>query len=481
MGTPRGQGTPRGLLSDSGYHDYTEESPKGARRYHGVDVGAHRVVDEAGGVSPNFNLILNYEDGLGDETDYLIYEDEYTPLCCPCAGCRICRTCRTGKRCKRAVSTFCCLSICKPATRILLSICGIMLLTSVSLAMTFRIYYTQPEVDVEFSLGDQSIVGGPFWATFCREMHLDANHTFNAFHLKSYPGCLENTMTMNFLVAYHNRPLKGRDKLYAYYNFLAGSSISITIGIDQQAVEFYIIQGEDNYKIWEQHGTCSDCFLEYSTLTYAWGSWSWTYKMEINTTDSYYYVISNPLSDQPGNIILADIVIDMNRTVYSLKNSVVNDCDNVTSCVMKLKPFSHERVMVEYLHRDRHQRQTYVTVSCKPRLYIYGVIFIIIPCLLSLSVAGLIVACFKKKLSRNNQFKDGDVDSTPTSPSPGSEFSQASSPTMGFRHSPRSPRSPRSPSRSPRSPRVNNRFMQSMQGTLELKSCDLPHELINHI
>ncbi len=252
------------------------------------------------------------------------------------------------------------------------------------------------------SPGDQHIVMRRYDSFFCDGIQISSDIQFNAYMMGHTPQILQDNRTLNRF-HYSNTT---KEFSYESWNFylLQGSNIQLQLcNVDN--IEFYLIEGSDNFHKWQKHPLdCKGCFVlqkSYSgvkncsndTIDFeANGTnfYAYDFAKKMDKTDEYYIVFQNPSTKHTAKMTLELLI---NRTMYDLSLSNQKSfCNFSTDCKLSLSFLSKEAMVYESLNQNLFNVEN--TVSCSPTWVVYLALFGGIPFIAGFVISLLLFICY---------------------------------------------------------------------------------------
>jgi len=267
-----------------------------------------------------------------------------------------------------AVAFLLCLVDMKPRTRIVLT--WFYVITGGVLG-GMLMWVANDSLSINASPSDEITIA-PKSPVFCFSLTLDFYRGLDYYALTK-PLQIDTNYTVEFSKDVSS--CVSRDT-YEYWGFylLAGSTLSIkfdTSSFYGRPLTFYAIQGEDNFNKWKNDIDCLDCYIAKRQRI------SDTADFTITETNQYYFAFANqdmyviPCSN-------VSVSFRIHRTRYTRANEEPL-CLNSSDCTVKY-PISGSRVVVVDIP-DSATFDSEINVVCRPRLYMYVIVFGICPVL----------------------------------------------------------------------------------------------------
>lgn len=239
----------------------------------------------------------------------------------------------------------------------------------------------------------------PVSTSFCESVTIESTALMSVYKFTSEPELNNNSTKL----LYSYLTMLNR-KEYTYWRFylLKGSVMSAYVCGN---VDLYQIKGKENLDKWikayDTYGTTSVDYI--SAFDCLPGS-SHPAMVNVTATDSdqYYYIVLDSLM-RYGPTLHINAEFTLRRKLYILHN---NDsalvCEDTFSCTVPLVAQSSE-VVVFYIN-PLAMTGVSVNSTCTPRVYMYVLVFGILPFL-----SGILITCAIKKYSRKHSNTESDV------------------------------------------------------------------------
>ena len=249
--------------------------------------------------------------------------------------------------------------------------------------------------------GDQSLTDSPWdmrkvdklssW--FCSSVSIGSSSEMNTYLLTWSPPVIsaqfrENTETYSSYI---------EDNSYEYWGFyfIEGSSVDIAVSNEGDESEFLVIKGKSNLDKWKDNSDCTDC---YQTSVDFIGSYGDIF--DFDKTDQYYFLFAN--KDFGSSI---DVTFGLKRKYYDVTPGLMY-CDNEKSCAIDLVIGASFSIIIEAPKDSPNDID--VTVTCRPRAYLYVLVFGMVPALIGIGVSLGIYKYSKRGQTATSQTDSSD-------------------------------------------------------------------------
>lgn len=294
----------------------------------------------------------------------------------------------------------------------------------ICLICTCFVMVKAPETKLEVSSTDMRLLDSVS-GLWCQGQELVSTHKFNVYRFINDHEQQNHTKTRieidNVLVKLHIGPRKHQ---YLRYFLLSGSSVSVS-AVSDRASQLSMANGTVNVvKGKEEMGRClkelddyvthngtsseeEDDILPISQRRYKYLRWAVRTRFitarqgrsmtEVNVLedDHYYILIVNDSSDQDISVTLR---VSLTRIRFSVDdNDIV--CNRVKHCLYHIGFGTEGRIVLDIPREPDAGRSTFIVRSvCRPRVFFYALLFILIP-IIMLLVTGFIIKAYSTLLS----------------------------------------------------------------------------------
>jgi hypothetical protein len=193
---------------------------------------------------------------------------------------------------------------------------------------------------------------------------------------------------------------------YEYWGFylLEGSSVVLTVCPDDR-LDLYIIKGKDNLDAWIENADCNDCYESYHYIFYcSVQKYASKFDITASISDQFYFLLANDdysiIGPGPTE---AQVDIRLNRKTYNMQGSSIV-CFHDFDCDVPI-PISGTTSVVFYVPPE-NSFDTSVTVYCRPRVYMYTLLFAILPV-----ACGSLITFLILRISRTSRRQNSRSDS----------------------------------------------------------------------
>ncbi len=244
------------------------------------------------------------------------------------------------------------------------------------------------------SPGDQRDVMRDYDSFFCDGVNVSSDVEFNAYLMAHKPEILQNNYSVNTFTLTNLTVEPGSYDVWDFY-LLKGSSIFFEL-CNLIEMEFFMLEGEDNFKKWKGKPSGCDCYIDHISYHGNLSCWNQTkngsgddhflynFTASVDRTQTYYLVFQNPSIERRNQI---NLNLEILRTVFNLVDGLKQTCEAQTSCGFSLALFSSDSVVYESITGTQFDVDNKVT--CNPTWGVYFFLFGGIP-----MVAGFCVSLF---------------------------------------------------------------------------------------
>ncbi|KAH3742295.1 uncharacterized protein LOC127851930 [Dreissena polymorpha] len=281
---------------------------------------------------------------------------------------------------------FTCLMKMKPRTRIILTWFYVILGAVVATVLTFK---HNARAKVPISPSDMRIVNQPSMV-FCDRVELDCSSLIDYYVMKHEPS-IDESKVINYTENVNGNIERDTYEYWVFY-LLKGSNVKMSYVISDSIV-LYVFKGDDGFNKWKKDVNCYDCYLKRWFLFN-----SGTAEYDIIETDQYYYVFSN--EDQfvlPSKRV--DVTFQLSRTRYVLDDVNIR-CPNTFDCTVEL---NGEPQVIVVRMPEHSSFDSPVNVYCRPRVYMYFLLYALAPCVVGICVT---VAIYRFTRLKNSSQRD---------------------------------------------------------------------------
>ena len=199
-------------------------------------------------------------------------------------------------------------------------------------------------------------------------------------------------------MTYKNISIQGKDYLHNHFRFVKGSNLTMYIYPNEQYLELIFLRGTDSFQAWLEG--CKDCYIFYAPVPrcsiHRCRDEEHTFQLNVNETDDYYFVVNNPFQKDIATVAHANVTAHLDRVIYICSQPML--CYNVSRCDIRFDPFSQQAALVEYLLYDNKHAQSYVSIACQHRPYMYVIWFVVLPGLTWILIS--VVVCCRRQPAR---------------------------------------------------------------------------------
>lgn len=277
-----------------------------------------------------------------------------------------------------------CLVQMKPRTRIILT--WVYIVTgSVTCGILVAKHYNTFTIPV--SPTDMRKVDVPPTA-FCESVVIDSTS-----QLKTYVADYQLIITQEPVLEYNKSVTTSLARnTYEYWGFylLKNSQVELSMR-GSFDISLYVIIGDDNFNNWLDDPDCIDCFDMTIPLTDLG-----TLKQTVSAfeTDQYYFVFYNTDDFiEPPSSLKVNFRVKRTRYVLSADSLL---CYHDFDCSVDLDMRKPDNFVIIDVPTTA-SFDDHVSITCKPRIYMYLLLFFVCPSFLGLIITCLILRCKKKK------------------------------------------------------------------------------------
>ena len=270
------------------------------------------------------------------------------------------------------------------------------LLIPLALGLILGLYVFAPFNFVS-SPGDQRDVMGHYDTFFCDAIRLDSSNLFDAYLLGKSPSILQSNRSYNTFKLNNITMKPGSFKTWNFY-LLQGSIVQFEI-CNARRIEFFMMQGENNYNKWKKNPTDCDCFMEHMSITRHLtecanqssdtDATTFNFTTSISDTDEYYLVFENPSNQDPNEM---NLNMQINRSTYDVKDDVKKSCIGSSACDFSVGFLS--TACVVYVSTEKTQFGIGNHVYCNPTWAVYFVFFGGIPMIVGFIISLVLFVIF---------------------------------------------------------------------------------------
>ena len=219
---------------------------------------------------------------------------------------------------------------------------------------------------------------------FCDRAEVTSDQAFVAYFLPSEPEVDRSHVTRYTLPEYIWTVDSSQYVFWGYY-LLDGSNVTVKSCVIAGQVDLYTIKGSESFEDWKlDHSDANPKLINTSCLQHNIA----VQGLNITDDDEYYFVFANPYPIY-SNI---KVTFSMYRTKYFL-NNYTTKCKNSRRCSFPLSEDSSESVV--YFVTETAPVNTLVRTECKPRVWVYLVLFLITPILMGVALScALLFLCY---------------------------------------------------------------------------------------
>lgn len=296
------------------------------------------------------------------------------------------------------IGFFLCLVKMKPKTRVALTWCYTIVLSCVTGSLVARYNHSN-----EFTATPTDMRKIDVSTTFCESVTVKSSFAITTFKFNSEPQIGSDYIDMQRKVS----TSLGR-KEFQYWGFylLKGSVITTRVC---GPVNLYKVVGQQKLDRWIDgyHQDSSDGGPIYIKSCTSESLYWFTVNETVSKSDDYYFLFSNP-SPPIRSVVHVKVNFKIRRKYYSLENNVSKVLCNSKECTVPLAAQSSENVVIYVPERIMPNLDVNVKCYCEPRVYMYVLVFGIIPFLIGTLVTCAIVK-FSKTRSTNTNRSDTDI------------------------------------------------------------------------
>lgn len=293
-------------------------------------------------------------------------------------------------------SAECCCAICylvafllclvqmKPRTRIILT--WVYIVTgSVTCGILIAKHYDTFTIPV--SPTDMRKVDVPPTA-FCESVEIDSTS-----QLKTYVADYQPVITQEPVLEFNKSAATSLARsTYEYWGFylLRNSQVELSMR-GSFDISLYVIIGDDNFNKWLDDPECSDCYDMTIPLSDLGTLKQTVFAFE---TDQYYFVFYNTDTFiQPPSSLRVNFQVKRTRYVLSADSLL---CYHDFDCSVDLDMRKADNFVIIDVPSTA-SFDDHVSIMCKPRIYMYLLLFLVCPSFVGLIITLLILKCKKKK------------------------------------------------------------------------------------
>ncbi|XP_067670589.1 uncharacterized protein [Haliotis asinina] len=228
---------------------------------------------------------------------------------------------------------------------------------------------------------------------FCQSLTLNSSEPFDAYTFDGEP-VVDPSRFQQFNTSYATS-LTGNSYEYWGFYLLKGSK-AIVVSSGDKRISLFIIKGNSNLQAWiDNKGSCDGCYL----VSHA-TSPDFTYTLNVSQSDDYYFMYYS----KSNYIIFVDVYVYITRTLYDV-TSATSHCSyrhNNKPCSFDISLSPHMNVVYHNGNKSLHD-SIYMWSTCKSRVWMYVIVFALIPALMAAGVTFLFWKYCKDDRSQENQ------------------------------------------------------------------------------
>ncbi|XP_046563744.1 uncharacterized protein LOC124272587 [Haliotis rubra] len=214
---------------------------------------------------------------------------------------------------------------------------------------------------------------------FCQSLTLNSSDPFEAYTFDGEP-VVDPSKFEQFNTSYYSF-MMGRT--YAHWGFyLLKGSKAVVVSSGSKLISAFIIKGSSNLQAWiDNKGSCDGCYLA-SHIT----SPAFTYTLNVSQSDDYYFMYYST----SNNFIYLDAYVYITRTLYDV-SSATSHCfyrPNDKPCSLDISLSPHMNVVYHNGDNGPYGRID-MWSTCKSRVWMYVIVFALIPALMAAGVTIL--------------------------------------------------------------------------------------------
>ncbi|KAH3813855.1 uncharacterized protein LOC127834358 [Dreissena polymorpha] len=288
---------------------------------------------------------------------------------------------------------FTCLMKMKTRTRIILTWFYVILGAVLAIVLTLR---HNASAEVPISPSDMKILNQPS-TMFCQRAQLDCSSLIDYYVMKNEPS-IDESKVVNYTENVYGNIERNTYEYWGFY-LLKGSKVKMSYAISD-SIGFYIFKGDDGFNKWKKDARCNNCYWTQRYLFYS----GTTGEYNITETDQYYFLFSydNQFVFPSVNV---DVTFHLSRTRYVLDDVNIR-CPNNFDCTVDL--YGESRVIVVRMP-EHSSFDSPVNVYCRPRVYMYFLLYALAPCVVGICVTVAICIFARKKNSTQRDRRGSTV------------------------------------------------------------------------
>ncbi|OWF40556.1 uncharacterized protein LOC110463648 [Mizuhopecten yessoensis] len=304
--------------------------------------------------------------------EHPVENDDCCSVCCCCC-------------CSIWLYLFCCRSM-KRTLRVKLLWGYMMILGLTAGVVTGLVIFGS--VDTEMAISDMRVIDQKLSHIFCDSVDIESDDfesLFDAYFMQDTPKI--DPDKREIYNETYSQFVEQNSNVYKQFYLLAGSTVKLTGEVDS-FIDLNLISGQDNFNKYIDNGMdCVECVLDDSGL---FDRGQNHIKFDIQETGLYFFVFVSRLADT-----WMELRFSLRRTVYDTSESLVH-CDYSTSCVFDYD-MTQTGTPVVIIHAKNSDKEHYdertftITTSCVARSWLYVLIFLGIPSLLSIVISVIII------------------------------------------------------------------------------------------
>ncbi|XP_046563750.1 uncharacterized protein LOC124272592 [Haliotis rubra] len=233
---------------------------------------------------------------------------------------------------------------------------------------------------------------------FCQSLTLNSSDPFEAYTFDREP-VVDPSKIEQFNTSYFTS-MTGDTNTYWGFYLLKGSK-AVVVSSGDELISVFIIKGSSNLQAWiDNKGSCNGCYLA-SHVT----SPTFTYTLDVSQSDDYYFMYYST----SNYVIVVNVNVYITRTLYDV-SSATSHCSYRPSdkpCSLDISLSPHMNVVYHNGGNGLHDRID-MWSTCKSRVWMYMIVFALIPALMTAPVTFLFWKYCKDDRSQENLAVDSE-------------------------------------------------------------------------
>ena len=284
-----------------------------------------------------------------------------------------------------------CIKKMSPKTRIVLTWVWI---TAIALTSGFLVaenyFQDQTLSDSPWDMRQVKRVSTPF----CSSMSIAASSNIDVYLLSSSPRIVSDSSRKHVFQA-SSYIGDGRYEYWGFY-LIEGSSVKVRVSSSETLLDFYVIKGKSNLNKWIDNSDCSNCYRNFTEVLV--GTYGYSVTFNFSETDQYYFLFANTYYVSAGAFV--DVQFFLTRTYYDVTDGL-HICTDSTSCKVDLSIGGSSNIIIQVPKESPDDLS--VTVECDTRVYMYVLIFGMVPMFAGVCISLGIYKYSKRGATRATQ------------------------------------------------------------------------------